>query len=113
MLNLTAVVLGSSLPLFAKTIVVDPLASQPGQIPYAARGAWKSRPVDIVTEDNSVIVSAVQTVLIRLAEFTVPPRQKDRITIEGVTYVVSDPPRLDGQGGAHLTLKSITVPTRP
>ena len=112
MLNLTAVVLGSSMPLFAKTVTVNPVASQPGRPAYLARGAWKSRPVDIVTEDNAVVCTQVQTILIILAEFAVPPRQRDEIVIDGIIYVVSDPPRLDGQGGAHLTLKSVTAPNR-
>lgn len=102
---------------FGRPITVVPLKSQPGVAAYSVqadgvsplKGVWNSRAVD-VAEDQGVMVSQVITLGIRLSEYRVPPVQEDHILVGGITYAVSDPPRLDGQGGADLTLKSLTPP---
>ena len=42
---------------FARPITVRPVVSQPGAAPYAARGIWSSKPVDVQMADGSILSS--------------------------------------------------------
>lgn len=67
--------------MFARSITVTPLASQPGVPAYGARGIYDTRPIDVQAEDGS-IVSDAQTILdVRDVEFAVLPAQLDLINI--------------------------------
>ena len=67
--------------MFARPIVVTPLASQPGVPSFSNRGIYDTRPIDVQAEDGS-IVSDQQTILdVRDEEFGTVPTQLDRINI--------------------------------
>lgn len=67
--------------MFARQIIVTPLASQPGMPSYTARGIYDTRAIDVSAMDGS-IVSEQQTILdVRDAEFSVVPEQLDQIHI--------------------------------
>jgi hypothetical protein len=67
--------------MFARSITVTPLASQPGAPAYVSRGIYDTRPIDVQAEDGSII-SDQQTILdVRDEEFAVIPAQLDRIYI--------------------------------
>jgi hypothetical protein len=71
--------------LYSVPIIVSPLASQPGQPAYNARGIFNTLAIDVVAMDGSII-SEQQTILdIRESEFAalaMPlPKQTDLITI--------------------------------
>ena len=67
--------------MFAVPVTITPVASQPGEAAYGARGIFNTGPVDVAMTDGS-IYSDQQTILdIRDAEFDVVPMQGDRVTI--------------------------------
>jgi hypothetical protein len=67
--------------MFAVPITVTPLASQPGQPAYSARGIFNTGAQDVALTDGSVF-SDHQTILdVRDVEFDTVPMQGDRVTI--------------------------------
>ncbi len=94
--------------VFARPVTIFPVASQPGEPPYAARGIFDTRNLDVMAEDGSV-VSDQKTILdIREAEFTVLPLQLDRVAIPAAAgipnlgeFEVTD---TDTNGGGETTL---------
>lgn len=106
MIDFDALVLAPAMATFARQISIIPLSSQPGGPGYSARGIWTERPVDVQTEDGAILSSAVKTLGVRLSEFAVPPTSGDRVTVDGVLYVIDDTDD-DGQGGSVWTLKEI------
>jgi len=114
--------LGAGMREFSRPVVVRPLASQPGDLtvvppvppgqPYAARGVWGSRPIDVPTEAG-ILSSQSQGLGIRALEFAIPVAPGDEIEIPAFmtfpavgTLIVEDTDD-DGQGGVFLTLKTI------
>lgn len=103
---------------FARAITVIPLASQPGELPYNARGIFDTTSLDVIAADNSII-SEQRTILdIREAEFATPPKQHDQIEIpadgdlpEAGSFEIVDVTR-NGGGEMTLTLHKI-VATKP
>jgi hypothetical protein len=66
---------------FARAIFITPVASQPGQAAYQARGIFDTVPIDVVALDGS-IVSEQRTILdVRDVEYTTLPAQGDQIAI--------------------------------
>jgi hypothetical protein len=66
---------------FARVVIVTPVASQPGQGAYPARGIFDTAPIDVVAIDGS-IVSEQRTILdLREVEFAVLPLQGDQFAI--------------------------------
>lgn len=97
-------VLGPSMDAFAETITVDPLVSQPGELPYQCRAIFTSRPLDVVLDDGSIMADQRTEIGYRLSEFAVPPTGRDLITIRGVQYIGVSA-HFDGQGGGTLVLR--------
>lgn len=99
--------------VFARPVTFTPVASQPGQPDYTARGIYASQPYDIDTEGN-VIFSDARTILdIIETEFTILPLQKDRIYIgpsgdlPEIGYFEVLDTDSNGGGETTLTLKRI------
>ena len=95
--------------IFGRVVEIDPHVSQPGAAPYQARGIFSSRPVQFQLQDGAILSDQQTTLGIRLEEFAVPPTNRDRVIIDGVTYWVGDT-SLDGQGGATITLRRTEPP---
>jgi hypothetical protein len=66
---------------WSRPIIVTPLASQPGAAAYDARGIYDSDRVDYYGLDGQNFSDQRTTLDIREAEFPVPPRQGDLISI--------------------------------
>lgn len=99
--------------VFARPIVVSPMKSQPGTLPYVARGIWEVRNIDVSLEDGSIMSSIVTTLGVRLAELpSPPPVPGDMVAVNGGTFVIEDTDP-DGQGGATWTLKALDDPRFP
>lgn len=80
-INVSSMVYLPAYDTFARAIRVTPLASQPGKLPYSARGIFDTGALDVVAEDGSII-SEQRTILdVRDAEFTVVPIQGDEVMI--------------------------------
>ncbi|WP_158812058.1 hypothetical protein [Beijerinckia sp. L45] len=107
MIDFSRLVLKPCMTAFAQPIVINPVKSQPGAVPYAARGVWSFKMVEIPTAQGDYISTNTPVIGIRVSEFAAPPLQDDQITTGGVTYVVNDT-ILDAQGGSDLLLKSVT-----
>jgi hypothetical protein len=82
MIDFDALVLSPNQNVFSKPIIINPLVSQPGIAPYAARGIWTVRHVEAITDSGDILTTRQLTIDIRLSEFAVPPQQNDRITIK-------------------------------
>jgi hypothetical protein len=80
-INFSELVYLPNYDMFARPVVVIPLASQPGLPSYTARGIYDTRAIDVAAQDGS-IVSDQQTILdVRDEEFGVVPEQLDHIQI--------------------------------
>lgn len=108
--DFSSLVLEPNMSWFGRDVMIDPITSQPGKMPYPAIGIYTSRPV-LVQLDNGAVVQSHQTTLgIREIDFAVIPARGDRCTllplgaIKGMTMWVSTVTR-DGQGGASLELR--------
>lgn len=77
MIDFSALTLGPCLSAFGRPIWVLPLASQPGQPGYWARGDFRIRNVDIPTMDGQILSEQTLTMGVRLADFAVPAIGKD------------------------------------
>jgi hypothetical protein len=94
--------------VFAVDVTVDPKRSRPRSAPYQARGVFTTTPYDVQTLEG--VVSDLKTTLgIRLEEFDGPePYPQDEIQIGAELFYVLDIDK-DGQGGAVLTLRNVSV----
>jgi hypothetical protein len=116
--NFADIVYRNAQDVFGRPIVVTPLASQPGQGAYSARGIWASEPFDVGTEEE-VIFSDMRTIVdILEKEFSVLPIQGDHISIPATSelpdhgnFVVIDADD-NGEGERTLTLRRL-VETKP
>jgi hypothetical protein len=111
-IDFTSLVLVPCQDIFSVPFAIDPITSRPGAPPYSARGVFSSGAVDVMGQDGSVLSDVRTTLGIRLAEFTIPPMARDKITLSdasidpghrGAYYIDDTDP--DGQGGAVLTLR--------
>jgi hypothetical protein len=66
---------------FARPVTFTPVASQPNQPAYDARGIYGTVPIDVMAEDATIISDARTILDIREIEFTVLPEQGDRLSI--------------------------------
>ena len=102
--------------MFAVPITVNPIASQPGQPAYSARGIYLTGPTDVQMLDGSIFSDQATILDVRDAEYSGgPPMQGDRITIpfdcNGAPlgeFEVIDADR-DGGGLTTLTLRAISI----
>ena len=99
-------VLSPCMAAFGVTVTVTPLKSQPTAEPYTATGVYDRSESIVMMADGSEMASTNVTLGIRLSDFTVPPREGDKIALNGKTYKV-DALFPDGQGGADLRLKEV------
>jgi hypothetical protein len=94
--------------MFARTIVVTPLVSQPNMPAYTARGIYTTQQDDVLTEEGAIF-SDQKTILDIIAkEFEVLPLQGDHVFIptdsgvpEAGMFEIID---LDDNGGGEITL---------
>lgn len=118
-INFSTMVYLPAFNTFARSVTVNPIASQPGQPSYAARGIYGTDPIDVLAEDATIFSDARTRLDIREVEFTVLPIQGDQITIpedsSGLpalgTYEVIDSDA-NGGGETSLTLRKV-VTTKP
>ena len=105
--------------VFARQIVVTPIASQPGVSSFSGYGIFDSKETDVLAEDGSIFSDSKTILDIRSEDFAVEPIQGDRVLVSdmpgarGGFFEISD---VGGKGNAGgeltLTLKRI-VPTKP
>jgi hypothetical protein len=129
-LDLSALVLGPNMDVWAKPVTVTPIKSQPGQSAYSAQGIWTQSDIDVLLDGGERLASSTLTLGIKLDDFAaagagVWPAVGDQISVlrsdipglaAGVTgsaNFVIDVVRPDGQGGAKLTLKALTPVNAP
>ena len=106
---------------FSKVLTINPLASIPGAVPYAARGIWTVKVVDIILDDGGQLTTRTLEIDLRLSELPVLPMQGDQITLIadvqseffGVPLGSSlllqiDDVRLDSGGAAKMIMKRVT-----
>src|SRR5262245_2154038 len=108
-INYIEAVYEPALDVFAREITVSPVVSQPGVLPFAARGIYDTKAVDVTGLDGSVF-SDTQTILdILESEFPILPVQGDRVTVPASSagmpacgeFEVID---ADSNGGGETTL---------
>jgi hypothetical protein len=107
-LDYSAQVYEPAYDLFARTVTVTPVVSQPSMPAYSARGIYTTEDKEVIAEDGSVFVDQATILDIREIEFAVLPMQKDLIDIpvdgtvvaEGTFEVVSG----SSNGGGETTL---------
>ena len=68
---------------YSRPITVRPLVSQPEMPAYAARGVYRTGPVDITSAAIADVVLSDQTtsIWIRLAEYPILPKAGDQVDI--------------------------------
>src|SRR5262245_2912736 len=102
--------------MFAVPCTIVPLASQPGAPPYAARGIFDTREIDVVAMDGSLFSDQKTEFDIREAEFIVLPQQNDHVIIPadcngrplGQFEIIDS--STNGGGETCLTLRKWTQP---
>ena len=115
MIDFEALVLGPCQDAFSRPVTVTPLASQPGQPAYQARGIWRAPQANVALEDGSVMNSQDLILGMKRGDMTVPVLEGDQIEID--TYLslprigvcLIDRINKDGIGDMQIVLK-ITGP---
>jgi len=106
---------------FGKPLTIAPLASLPGSAPYAARGIWTVRVVDVILDDGGQLTTRTLEIDVRLSELPALPMQGDQVTIvadiqtEFAGLPIGSPlllqvddVRMDSGGAAKLLMKRVT-----
>ena len=123
MIDFSSLVLSPAMLVFGQPITITPVKSQPGAPAYgktpagaALTGVYASKKVEIQLESGLFHSTVQPTLGLRLADFVVPPKQGDLVTIPA--YGMS--PALgsfsfadispDGQGGADCELRLKVAP---
>jgi hypothetical protein len=114
-LDYSSLVYEPSYDLFARSITVTPVMSQPTVAAYSARGIYTTEDKEVIAEDGSVFIDQSTILDIREIEFTVLPTQKDLIDIpsdggvpaEGSFEVVSS--GTNGGGETTLVIRKIAA----
>ena len=117
MIDFDALVLAPLAAVFDRPIYVTPLASQPGQPSYWARGDYRVENVDIATE-TGILSETTLSLGVRVSEFSVPVAPKDQVYVpahlsrpaEGPFWI--DDTDDDAQGHSVWALKQAPVTTR-
>jgi hypothetical protein len=110
-MNFSTMIYAPNFAQWARPITFNPVASQPGQAAFAARGIWHQDRIDVVMMDGSMFVDQQDSMDILEAEFPILPQQFDRIVIpadndipaEGEYEVVSA--TRNGGGETNLVLR--------
>lgn len=107
-IDFSAAVLAPNMEVFAISVSIDPVKSQPGAQPYPARGIVTSRSMDVALENGEVVSSNQTTLGIRGIEYSVLPMRGDGCTIndgpQAGTYWIADITP-DRQGKYDLLLR--------
>jgi hypothetical protein len=108
-LNFRDIVYAPNYNVFARSIWITPVVSQPGMGVFNARGIFDTRDTDVVAMDGSLFSDCKTILDILIDEFPVVPLQGDIVDIpfeagiEGGVFYISD--RLgEGNAGGELTL---------
>jgi hypothetical protein len=67
--------------LYARAIVVTPIASQPNVAAYSNRGIYNTEKLDVAAEDGSIVTEHRTYIDVREIEFDVVPIQGDQVFI--------------------------------
>jgi hypothetical protein len=107
--NFSTLVYLPNFDMFARPIMVTPLASQPGMPAYSARGIYDTRPIDVQAEDGSIVSDQQTIVDVRDEEFGVVPEQLDQIAIPydpdgGPDLGSFEVTNVESNGGGETTL---------
>jgi hypothetical protein len=117
-LDFSTIIYSKTQDVFGRSVVVTPIASQPGQPAYNARGIYSTEPEDVLA-DEGTIFSDQRTILdVRDIEYTVIPLQGDHISIPatgsipaaGDFEVINN--KSNGGGETSLQLRRL-VSTKP
>ena len=128
--DLSDLVLGPNMDVWAKPVMVTPVKSQPGQPAYAAEGIWTQTDIDVLLDGGERLASSTLTLGIKLDDFVaaaagVWPAVGDQLSVlrsdipglapgvSGSANFLIDMVRPDGQGGAKLILKALTPVNAP
>jgi hypothetical protein len=79
--DFSTLVYSPAFDMFARPIVITPLASQPNGAAYNARGIYNHNRINVALEDGSILTEQETILDIRTAEFAVPPQQDDQVSI--------------------------------
>ena len=79
--NFSSLIYAPNFDMWAVSLSVNPVASQPTGAAYSGRGIYDSRSQMIALEDGSIIQTQDTIVDILASEFPIPPEQNDIITI--------------------------------
>lgn len=109
MIDFAGLVLGPAMAVFGQPATFTPTVSQPSALPYAGRGVFDFKAVEIPLEDGSYHSTNQPTLGVRLADFSVVPKQGDSVALAGATYEIVDVIP-DGQGKADLMLRRVDAP---
>jgi hypothetical protein len=99
--------------LFARSVTIMPLASQPGQGPYAARGIFDTNEVNVEALDGSIFSDTRTELDIFEPEFPILPQQRDLVNIpfaedvDGGDFEISDTNAGNAGGEITLTLRRL------
>lgn len=118
-IDYAAVVYSPAFDMFARKIVVTPLASQPGMPEYPSRGVYTTEEDDVLTEEGAIFSDQKTIVDIIAKEFEVLPIQGDHVFIPadsgipaaGLFEVID----IDDNGGGEttLSLRKVVDPKPP
>lgn len=72
--------------------------------PFGGRGKFDAAHEAVDLSGEAAISSTAPVLTVRLADFTVAPVEKNRLTVRGERFEIYDP-QPDGQGGLKLMLK--------
>jgi hypothetical protein len=117
MIDFDALVLKPATDVFAISVSITPLVTQPGAPAYPVRGVYSSSKLDVVMQDETIFSDQQTKLEIRKAEFPDPPPDRgDLVEITqsnhpafGQRYWIGDQD-LDGQGGISLLLRTQQPP---
>jgi hypothetical protein len=111
MIDFDLVVLNPATNVFAINVVYVPTVSQPGVLPFPARGVYSSTKLDVELQDGTIFSDQQTSLGVRLAEFAAYPMEGDFVTITdprhpayGKQFWIGDLDE-DGQGGGMLLLR--------
>lgn len=103
--------------IFGRDVVITPFASQPGALPYGARGIFDTNEIEVVSMEGSIVTDTRTELDILMADFAVLPAQEDVVSIpsddmlDGGDFLVSNVSDRGNAGGeVTLTLKRVMMP---
>ena len=117
--NFSQTVYTPAFNLFARSVTVTPIVSQPGGAPYDNRGIFDTQETDVVGENGQVFSDAKTCLDILIKEYSIQPVQGDIIDIpdeadvQGGSFEVIDLEGVGNAGGQITLILRRIVPSRP